>query len=132
MKGYKVFNPDWTCRGFKYEVGQIYTIDTTPVLCKNGFHFCKNLADCFNYYSFNSKNKVAAIEALGEIVHDGNKSCTNKIKILYELNWHEVLDMVNTGYQEWWDALDKNEKKIIKAIPNFDPVKFAKITKIKI
>lgn len=21
VKGYKVFNPDWTCRGFQYEVG---------------------------------------------------------------------------------------------------------------
>ena len=21
IKGYKVFNPDWTCRGFQYEVG---------------------------------------------------------------------------------------------------------------
>lgn len=22
MKGYKAFNPDWTCRSFQYEVGQ--------------------------------------------------------------------------------------------------------------
>ena len=24
VKGYKVFNPDWTCRGFQYEVGKIF------------------------------------------------------------------------------------------------------------
>ena len=24
MKGYKVFNPDWTCRNFQYEVGKTY------------------------------------------------------------------------------------------------------------
>lgn len=22
IKGYKVFNPDWTCRDFQYEVGK--------------------------------------------------------------------------------------------------------------
>lgn len=27
VKGYKVFNPDWMCRDFKYEVGQTYTHD---------------------------------------------------------------------------------------------------------
>ena len=23
-KGYKVFNPDWTCRGLQYDVGKIF------------------------------------------------------------------------------------------------------------
>lgn len=24
MKGYKVFEPDWTCKGFQYEVGKTF------------------------------------------------------------------------------------------------------------
>lgn len=24
IKGYKVFNPDWTCRNFQYEVGKTF------------------------------------------------------------------------------------------------------------
>lgn len=24
VHGFKVFNPDWTCRGFQYEVGKIF------------------------------------------------------------------------------------------------------------
>lgn len=24
MKAYKVFNPDWTCKGFQYEIGKRY------------------------------------------------------------------------------------------------------------
>ena len=41
VKGYKVFNPDWTCRGFQYQVGKCYEIPEKPVVCKRGFHFCK-------------------------------------------------------------------------------------------
>ena len=35
---YKVFNSDWTCRGFQYEVGKTYSIKGEPVMCKSGFH----------------------------------------------------------------------------------------------
>ena len=97
MKGYKVFNSDWTCRGFQYEVGKTYEHEGEISPCNSGFHFCEKAADCFNYYPFNSNNRVAEVEALGEIKTDGNKSVTNKIKIVRELSWHEVLELVNTG-----------------------------------
>ena len=99
MKGYKVFNSDWTCRGYQYEIGKTYEIAENPQCCKVGFHFCERLADCFNYYSFNTNNKVAEIEAIGEIDFDdtNSKRCTNKIVILKELKWSEVLDMCNSG-----------------------------------
>ena len=97
MKGYKVFNPDFMCRGFQYEVGKTYEEDVVPDVCKVGFHFCQKLADCFGCYDFNPNNKVAEIEALGEIDEDDNKCCTNKITIVQEITWQEVLEMVNTG-----------------------------------
>ena len=99
MRGYKVFNPDWTCRGFQYSVGEIYEEDVKPLCCKKGFHFCTELKDCFSYYPFDPNNKVAEIEALGEIdaESDENKHCTNKIKIVREISWEEVLKMVNIG-----------------------------------
>jgi hypothetical protein len=99
MKGYKVFNSDWTCRDYQYEIGKTYEIAESPKCCKVGFHFCEKLVDCFNYYSFDPNNKVAEIEAIGEIDFDdtNSKCCTNKIVILKELKWSEVLDMCNTG-----------------------------------
>ncbi len=99
VKGYKVFNPDWTCRGFQYEVGKCYEIPEKPVVCKRGFHFCKNLLDCYEHYRFDENNKVAEVTAYGDIDIDEyeKKYCTNKIKIEKELNWNEVLNMVNTG-----------------------------------
>jgi len=99
MKGFKVFNSDWTCRGFQFEVGKTFTEDVTPVYCDRGFHFCTKAADCFKYYDFNPDNKVAEVEALGDIDtnNDDSKCSTNKIHIIREITWQEVLDLVNLG-----------------------------------
>ena len=111
-KGFKVFNEDWTCNGFQYEIGKTFEMDGSPICCNRGFHFCTNLSDCFNYYAFNSDNKVAEVEAIGEVVSDSGdtKHCTNKIKIVRELTWHEVLDLVNMGKDctGYWNSGDCN------------------------
>lgn len=97
MKGYKVFNPDWTCNDFQYKVGKTFEMEGEVIMCRRGFHFCKKATDCFEYYEFDPNNKVAEVEALGDVETEGNKSCTNKIHIIRELSWYEVLDLVNTG-----------------------------------
>ncbi|OMF98204.1 hypothetical protein [Paenibacillus sp. FSL R7-0337] len=97
MKGFKVFNKDWACRGFQYVVGQTFTHEGRFGLCNAGLHFCAKLEDCFEYYPFNPENKVAEVEALGEIENGDDKSVTNKLAIIRELTWQEVLDMLNTG-----------------------------------
>ena len=99
IHGFKVFNPDWTCRDFQYEVGKTYTMEDSPVCCQQGFHFCLNAADCFSYYSFDPSNKVAKIIALGDMdsEDDSSKCCTNKLQIVREIPWDEVLRIVNTG-----------------------------------
>ena len=99
MKGYKVFKPDWTCRGYQFEVGKTFEEDVDPKCCDRGFHFCTKASDCFNYYEFDCNNKVAEVEALGVIdTHaDDSKCSTNKIHIIRELTWNEVLELVNLG-----------------------------------
>ena len=99
VKGYKVFRPDWTCRGFQYQVGKSYEMDEEPIICERGYHFCTKLIDCYDYYDFDENNKVAEITAYGKISIDENekKSCTNKIKIEKAIDWTEVLNMVNVG-----------------------------------
>lgn len=96
-----MFNPDWTCspngKPFQYAVGGTYEEDVIPMVCDRGFHFCEKAADCFNYYKFNPENKVAEVLALGEVDTDGTKSCTNKIQIVREIPWAELLEIVNTG-----------------------------------
>ena len=97
IKGYKVFNSDWTCRGKKYECPGTFEEDVNPSCCISGMHFCINLTDCFDYYRFNPENKVAEVIALGDTDVDGNKTCTNKLQIVREVSWEEVLRLVNTG-----------------------------------
>ena len=97
IKGYKVFNADWTCKGFQYKVGETYKLDGDLEICKRGFHFCKKANDCFNYYSFDSRNRVAEIEAIGAVVTDRDKCATDEIKIVREIAWNELLSIVNTG-----------------------------------
>ena len=97
VKGFKVFNPDWTCRGFQYEVGKVYEKDVRPSVCNIGFHFCKQAKDCFNYYRFDPNNKVAEVVALGDVAEDGDKCSTNRIEVVREVTWEEVLTIVNTG-----------------------------------
>ena len=102
-KAYKVFEPEWICRDYDYKrngkvIGEIYEMDGEIEICKRGFHYCPRLVNCFNYYDFNSNNKVAEIEILGDIKNEGdNKEVTNKFKIIRELSWHEVLELVNAG-----------------------------------
>ena len=101
VHGFKVFNPDWTCSpngntkqyacpGKFEEEGELY-------ICDHGMHFCQTAADCFNYYSFDSSNKVAEVIAYGDVRTDGNKSCTDKLEIVREITWDEVLRIVNIG-----------------------------------
>lgn len=97
IKGYKVFNPDWTCIGFQYKVGETYEHKGDIKLCGSGFHFCVEALDCFNYYTFDSNNKVAEVEAIGLVKTGDDKSVANKIKIVRELDWFEVLKLVNSG-----------------------------------
>ncbi|RYD56967.1 MAG: hypothetical protein EOP56_09175 [Sphingobacteriales bacterium] len=97
VKGYKVANPEGKCRGYQYEVGKIYTHEGTVKVCGSGFHFCRIAADCFNYYSFNSSNKVFEVEASGTIEHGDDKSACSELLIVREIDWSELLTIVNTG-----------------------------------
>lgn len=92
VKGFKVFNPDWTCRDYQYEVGKTFEENIKPECCEAGFHFCLKASDCFNYYSSDHNNKVAEVLALGEVDYltEDSKCATNKIQIVREISWGEV------------------------------------------
>lgn len=97
MKGYKAFEPDWTCKGFQYEVGKTYRTDREIKCCVWGFHFSEQLVNCFHYYAFDLQNRIAEVDAIGKIDRLDDVCCTDAIRIVRELSWEEVLKLVNCG-----------------------------------
>jgi hypothetical protein len=101
VHGFKVFRSDWTCspngNTKQYTCPGKFEEEGELDVCGHGMHFCQTAADCFNYYSFNSENKVAEVIAYGDVRTDGDKSCTDKLEIVREIPWDEVLRIVNIG-----------------------------------
>ena len=87
--GFKVFNPDWTCRKKQYTCPGMFEEFGEVEVCGYGMHFCENAADCFNYYDFDPNNKVAEVIAHSEVKKEGDKSCTNKLEIVREIPWDD-------------------------------------------
>ena len=71
VKGYKVFNPDWTCRDKQYTCPGTFRENCDLEVCGQGMHFCKQASNCFNYYSFTHKNHVAEVIARGTVPATG-------------------------------------------------------------
>ena len=117
MKGYKIFNPDFTCQGMQYKENEIFEVPLPISICNKGIHFCTKASHCFSYYSFDPKNIVCEVEALGEIqTHsEDSKVCTNKLRVIRKLTWHEVLVAANEGNDNTghsnsgnWNSGDRN------------------------
>ena len=86
MKGYKAFDKYMQCRDYQFEIGKTYTFDGNPIPCRQGFHFCKSVADCYSYYPMNEDTRVCEVEAIGDVETDDDvKYCTNKIMIIREV-----------------------------------------------
>ena len=90
IKGYKGFNPDMTCRGFKYEEGKDYEEEGEIGACENGFHFCLHPLDVFGYYppAYIGMNKFHEVEGSGymDADEDDTKIACSKIHIGAELD----------------------------------------------
>lgn len=101
IDGYKITDSDYSCRGFKYELNHTYTIEEDPVPCKSGFHFCKELIDCFNYYHpEKTLHKIwnldiyrfLKVRSNSTTYQLGDKYCTNNLTILEECTTEEILE----------------------------------------
>ena len=81
IKGYKGFNKDMTCRGFRYEEGKEYEEETADA-CHSGFHACEYPLDCFGYY-FPNESVYHEVEQSGEFDRgeDDSKVASTKIKV---------------------------------------------------
>lgn len=78
---YKAFDADWTCRGYKYEIGQTYRHHGDIEMCGAGFHACEHPLDCLIYYP--ATGQLAEVVLSGEVLRDSDdtKICAAEITI---------------------------------------------------
>jgi hypothetical protein len=97
VKGYKIFDPDWKCLQKQYSCPGMFYEDVNIDLGHHGMHFCLNILNCFQFYQFSAEYHIAEVIAHGKIMQDNDKCVTDKLEIVREIPWSEVLHMVNTG-----------------------------------
>lgn len=101
-KGYKIFNPDWTCIHMQYTCPGVFELENKDELeiKKCGFHFSTELRDCYNYYPealIDPSYHVCEVKATGRVTYCKNLPdtpdtvrCTDKLEIVRELNKAEI------------------------------------------
>lgn len=112
IKGYKGFNPDMTCRDFKYEVGKEYQTDEAKV-CETGFHFCENPFDVWGYYppcdEKGQLNRFCEVVGGGEIdnSHSDKIACSH-INVAAEIGLQGI---INAGVKFIMDKVSRSSRK---------------------
>ena len=101
ITAFKAFNKDFTCKSFQYEVGKSYHMDGEIVICKRGFHACKNPLDVFGYYPiFNTKIAIVKLWGIVDMQLDldkhtidiyNGKICASDIYIEKEINYFDLI-----------------------------------------
>jgi hypothetical protein len=121
MRGYKIFGPDYTCRGYHYALDDWWNVyDGTVEMYKSGFHFCLRAIDCLQYYDYSPENTYAEVECGNKYTVNGDKVVCNKLKITKTLTYEEfgklitfdvdtkvkkcsyVNGKLDGEYREWW------------------------------
>ena len=118
MKTYYKATNNLKCETLTYEVGRTYTINNIKI-CSHGFHFCKDMIDVLNYYTPSKDFVLLEVEPLGNVIIDGNKSVTDKIRIvrIIPTSEHKLFDLddinnliyyINSNGTEYWNTYDLN------------------------
>lgn len=113
MRGYKAVRPDMsTLYGNQiYEIGRTYVMDGKIKLCKHGFHFCRNVLDCYSYYELSPFTIILKVDIPvdAEIIDSSGlnlsfygvnpvfnapKFCTNKMKIIRRVSQNEIMGAI--------------------------------------
>ena len=92
MKGYKA-TYNFKCKNLTFEIGKTYTHEGELIPCEQGLHFCKNPDHLFVYYPYQSNLRLLEIEVLGDVIDEGDKSVTNKLKVIREIpfvEWNNI------------------------------------------
>ena len=91
MKAYKAFDHDWSCRGFKYAIGQTYKHDGAVRLCASGFHACEAPLDVLAYYPPTARFAEVTLGGVSPETQGDSKRAAAEITIDRELSLGELI-----------------------------------------
>ena len=133
VKGFKGTNKDMRCQDdYQYELGKQFDLDADvePVICSNGFQFCKRLVNVFKYYNIGNGNRFFEVEALVKksdwdperkknrtrnpygylpgFISGEDKYAAKSIRFIRELTVDEVFETVtDSDVREWAEEQKK-------------------------
>lgn len=91
---YKAVNCDMTAlRGYRYKLGKIHKKKDTIMICSNGFHFCKKMMNCFNYYPLHARIFKVKVNENNMMTYK-DKSVTDKIQLVEEITGWEFYKII--------------------------------------
>ena len=104
VRGFKALHkdmrPGWGSADFFYEVGRQYDMGGLVAPCNRGYHFCKELADVFNFYETDAR--VFEVEASGRVVKAGKKSVASRIRLIREIDRDELIERLKKSEGLFW------------------------------
>ena len=106
---------NFKCRNQTYAVGKTYTSDKLKI-CHYGIHYCDKMEDTLNYYSPTEDFILLEVEILGEVETKGDKSVTNKLKVLRVVQPDEYSDSMKSKFSVY--EYDDRGNVISKTTPN--------------
>ncbi len=131
MKAYKA-TYNMKCKTLKYEVGKTYTFHGELIMCSQGFHFCEDPKNTRKYYHHNEDFELLEIEVLGEVLIEGDKSVTDKFKVVRVIPKSEYGELLGIYFDSnnniikevypdggtWLYEYDSNNNKIKQVNPD--------------
>ena len=96
MRGYKAFERGMICNGKQYSENTVYEEQGANSCCTAGvMHYCDEPFDVLDYYPLIDDNgeftEFAEVEPLAEVMIDGNKRATKKLRVGAKLSFKDFI-----------------------------------------
>ena len=105
---------NYKCRNQTYAVGKTYTSDKIKI-CSCGMHYCNKMEDTLKYYDPTKDFILLEVEILGHVETKGDKSVTNKLKVLRVVPHDEYTDSMKSQFSVY--EYDDHSNKISETYP---------------
>jgi hypothetical protein len=138
VEGYKGTDRNMQCNEYQYEFGKVFEHEGEVSLCSSGFHFCRNLNDCYSYYPL-LENRFIKVKALVNISEEkriiekeledrkkgwlyycekDSKRVTSEIEFISELSYEDFIPYIKSNFclvenKKEYDELIKGNYELV-------------------